>query len=536
MSYLILPGYLGSLSRGQVGELDRGRTYAPKFPAATRRDFTRNRGKRPKISRRAENLQNVRKGPKLSGATRRNRRLRCFSRAKFHASSSLARPPTHPAMQSIRLLLACGSTAHAMLMCASSRVSAPRAAAVRMDFGDSFYAGFDAWAAEYPQEDRDAYPELFKLPKDCYEVILEKPLGIAFEENEDGGVVVDYLVEGSNAEKDGTIKPGDVLLATTAAMSIGPKFERKLIPSRYLDFDTIMGAIGSNAPKFHKKRLNDVILQACARCHPTASSCIQLHSAASSCIRSALQLHTAVHCVHPPASNLLPPPSCLRLPASAFSCIQLHSAASSCIRAALQLHPAVHCACIQLPPPSCLQPPTSTLLPPPSCSLRAPVRRTTTMATRTREARAASTTTSRASSSRPTRPGARTEAEASQSWTSGARGPAEGGRRAWPEAVRTSMIRESVLKTRARNLRQSLAARVRSQPGRSTGTIDSSVEEARPRDDRSSHVEEARPGEVRLLVQGGGDRRLRRGQVQPAVALHSQRVQPRMPRRARTVD
>jgi hypothetical protein len=232
-----------------------------------------------------------------------------------------------PAMQSIRLLLACGSTAHAMLMCASSRVSAPRAAAVRMDFGDSFYAGFDAWAAEYPQEDRDAYPELFKLPKDCYEVILEKPLGIAFEENEDGGVVVDYLVEGSNAEKDGTIKPGDVLLATTAAMSIGPKFERKLIPSRYLDFDTIMGAIGSNAPKFHKKRLNDVILQACARCHPTASSCIQLHSAAFSCIQlhpaalelhySCIQLYTApaYSCLHPPASNLLPPPSCLRLPA-----------------------------------------------------------------------------------------------------------------------------------------------------------------------------------------------------------------------------
>ena len=74
-----------------------------------------------------------------------------------------------------------------------------------------------------PQEDRDAYPELFKLPKDCYEVILEKPLGIAFEENTDGGVVVDYLVEGSNAEKCGSIKAGDVLLATTAAMSIGPK-------------------------------------------------------------------------------------------------------------------------------------------------------------------------------------------------------------------------------------------------------------------------------------------------------------------------
>ena len=56
-------------------------------------------------------------------------------------------------------------------------------------------------------------------------------------------------------------QPGDVLLATTACMGRDGKFERKLIPSRYLPFDTIMGAIGSNAPKFHKQRKNDVILQ-----------------------------------------------------------------------------------------------------------------------------------------------------------------------------------------------------------------------------------------------------------------------------------
>lgn len=79
-------------------------------------------------------------------------------------------------MQSIRLLLACGSAAQALLTSAPARMSAPRAAAVRMDFGDSFYAGFDAWAAEYPQADRDAYPELFKLPKDCYEVIVLRKL------------------------------------------------------------------------------------------------------------------------------------------------------------------------------------------------------------------------------------------------------------------------------------------------------------------------------------------------------------------------
>ena len=52
-----------------------------------------------------------------------------------------------------------------------------------------------------------------------------------------------------------------MLLATTAAMGRDGKFERKVIPSRYLDFDTIMDAIGSNAPKFHKQRKNDVILQ-----------------------------------------------------------------------------------------------------------------------------------------------------------------------------------------------------------------------------------------------------------------------------------
>lgn len=116
----------------------------------------------------------------------------------------------------------------ALLGPSGSRLGAPlhtrrSACAVRMDFGDSQYYGFDAWAAEYPEEDRQMYPSLFKLPDDCYEVAIEKPMGIAFVEGDDGGVVVDYLVEGGNAEKSGAISPGDVLLATTAALSIGPK-------------------------------------------------------------------------------------------------------------------------------------------------------------------------------------------------------------------------------------------------------------------------------------------------------------------------
>merc|ERR1719331_1274410 len=133
-----------------------------------------------------------------------------------------------------------------------------------MEFGKgfgSYYSGWEDWVKEYPQEDRDAYPELFRLPEKCYEVEINKPLGIAFIENGDGGVCVDYLVEDGNAAKSGIIQPGDVLLATTAAMGRDGKFERRVVPSRYLDFDTIMAAIGSNAPKFHKKRKNDVILQ-----------------------------------------------------------------------------------------------------------------------------------------------------------------------------------------------------------------------------------------------------------------------------------
>merc|ERR1719163_33824 len=133
-----------------------------------------------------------------------------------------------------------------------------------MEFGKGFghyYSGWENWIKEYPEADREAYPALFRLPDGCYEVELDKPLGIAFIENDKGGVEVDYLVEGGNADLGNVIKPGDVLLATTACMGRDGLFERKVIPSRYLDFDTIMAAIGSNEPKFHKQRRNDVILQ-----------------------------------------------------------------------------------------------------------------------------------------------------------------------------------------------------------------------------------------------------------------------------------
>ena len=114
-----------------------------------------------------------------------------------------------------------------------------------------FYESFDTFMSVFPQEDRDEYPEMFVLPKGCYEVLLKRPLGIAFEEVVPGrGVVVDYCVEGGNADASGVVQPGDILYAVTAVKVFGARYERKLIPSIDLDFDTIMGAIGSNEPKW----------------------------------------------------------------------------------------------------------------------------------------------------------------------------------------------------------------------------------------------------------------------------------------------
>ena len=55
------------------------------------------------------------------------------------------------------------------------------------DFGKppfNFYKGFDSFMSVFPDEDRNDYPEMFRLPDGCYEVAMPKPLGIAFSERE----------------------------------------------------------------------------------------------------------------------------------------------------------------------------------------------------------------------------------------------------------------------------------------------------------------------------------------------------------------
>jgi hypothetical protein len=162
--------------------------------------------------------------------------------------------------------------AHSALVMPSSLISgAARSASlgIRMsgvwnsglDFGKGqfrFYEGFDKWMEPFPKEDREAYPSMFRLPTGVYETKLTAPLGIAFEERNEGGVVVDYLVEGGSAELQGTIQPGDVLVGVSAVKVIGAKWERRLVPCHKWPLETVVGAIGSNQKKWG---CQDVILQ-----------------------------------------------------------------------------------------------------------------------------------------------------------------------------------------------------------------------------------------------------------------------------------
>ena len=143
--------------------------------------------------------------------------------------------------------------------CHSLTVPGMWGAGLNFGKGDfAFYKGFDNFMKPFADEDREAFPEIFNFPKGVFEISMTKPLGIIFEEIEAGkGVFVQELVEGGLAEVQGKVKPGDVLVGITAIKVVGAKWERRLIPARSFDFDTVVGAIGSNEAKWG---CNDVIL------------------------------------------------------------------------------------------------------------------------------------------------------------------------------------------------------------------------------------------------------------------------------------
>lgn len=124
----------------------------------------------------------------------------------------------------------------------------------------TMYKSFEDWMKPFPAEDREEYPELFVLPEGVYERRLARPapLGIVFEEREvgGGGVFVKELFEDGNAKRLG-VEEGDELVGVTAIKVVGAKWERRLLPCSDWSFDMVLGAIGSNEPKWN---CEDVVL------------------------------------------------------------------------------------------------------------------------------------------------------------------------------------------------------------------------------------------------------------------------------------
>ena len=117
-----------------------------------------------------------------------------------------------------------------------------RCSCIRAEYGDSFYAGHTE-----------------PLPDGVFEVALQRPLGIQFEENDypKKGVNVVGLVKDGNAEKSGVIRAGDYLVGVSAVQFRGAKWERQMFDCKKWDFDTVVDAIGSNTEQFS---CDDVIM------------------------------------------------------------------------------------------------------------------------------------------------------------------------------------------------------------------------------------------------------------------------------------
>ena len=67
-------------------------------------------------------------------------------------------------------------------------------------------------------------------PKNYVTASLSKPMGIVFEENDSnlGGIFILEVNPGSSAEKDGTVRPGDQLVAVGKKKVSGLQFEDAL--------------------------------------------------------------------------------------------------------------------------------------------------------------------------------------------------------------------------------------------------------------------------------------------------------------------
>ena len=109
------------------------------------------------------------------------------------------------------------TTGKAVWLAEDGRKSAP-AGAFTQDF--LFDLGVPQFPTNSPAPVNDV---IFNPGSDAIAVTVNRPLGIVFEEKLDGlytKIVVDEIVPGSNAEKNGNIKVGDVLRITTAVFNV----------------------------------------------------------------------------------------------------------------------------------------------------------------------------------------------------------------------------------------------------------------------------------------------------------------------------
>ncbi|CAG9466788.1 unnamed protein product [Pedinophyceae sp. YPF-701] len=112
------------------------------------------------------------------------------------------------------------------------------------------------------------------LPAGLISAQVRKPLGIVLGERGRGGeVFVEEITPGGNAEKNGVLKEGDVLVRVSATIlkkdgdptleegyGVRPytNWQRVMFDCRGVDFNTVMSAIGSNNERWG---INDVYME-----------------------------------------------------------------------------------------------------------------------------------------------------------------------------------------------------------------------------------------------------------------------------------
>jgi hypothetical protein len=133
----------------------------------------------------------------------------CANVASLRASR---RAPSRAARARCAVVADAVTTGRAVWLAEDGRKDAP-AGAFTQDFL------FDLGVPQFPT---DSFAPVngvrFEAGSEAVAVTIERPLGIVFEEKVDGiytKIVVDEIVPGSNAEKNGDVRVGDVLRITT---------------------------------------------------------------------------------------------------------------------------------------------------------------------------------------------------------------------------------------------------------------------------------------------------------------------------------